>query len=264
MNKQFKKFFSVILALLIGAGVILFAWKGVSFIGGTVSTEQPGNEWKDALQVIPRNTPGATLRGSQSGTPSEAATTTTDKLARSLLVDYAVTQRGMTTTTWSDTEAEALAQNLIDKIELPRATQYTAKDLNISNDNSDAALVAYGKEVLSIIKPLSVAERVGESKVFNDALTASDVTKLQGLAPIIVEYAQIKNSLLALKTPSGIAPFHLRFTQAFADIAQDITLMQNIFTDPAQGLAAFIQYKKDIVEMGEAGKGYKNYRPATQ
>lgn len=262
MNEQFKKIFIVPFALLLGIGIILFAWKGVS-------TNKIDDQTKNALQVVspgpsPKTLGARNIYGNALGSaPLEnSATTTTDALARNLLVDYAIAQKGMTTTAWSDADAEALAENLIEKIELPKAIQYTTKDLNISSDNSDTALVVYGESVLKIMAPLSSPKRVGESTIFGSALIANDATKLQGLTAIIAEYAQIKNSLLALKTPSAVAPLHLRFIQNFANIEVSITSMQKIFSDPAQGLAGFIEYKKEIAALSATGKEFQITSPS--
>lgn len=269
MKEQSKKILSITLALLLGTGIILFAWKGDSILN--TSPQKTDADTQDAVRVVPRGTSPKTLGARNiygnpvDSAPTEgSATTTTDALARNLLVDYALTQKDMGTTVWSDADADALAKELIEKIELPKAVQYTIKDLNILDDNSDATLFTYGEGILKILSLLSASRSAGmnEVAIFTDAVNNKDAKGLEGLTPIIAKYAEIKNSLLALKTPSGIAPIHLHFVQNFANIENDITSMQKIFSDPAQGLAGLIEYKKDIAALSATGKEFQNYRPA--
>ncbi|HAT68245.1 MAG: hypothetical protein A2481_03830 [Candidatus Yonathbacteria bacterium RIFOXYC2_FULL_47_9] len=271
MKEQPKKILSITLALLLGTGIILFAWKGGSVFNLGDSTQKTNEGTRDALQVVSRGTSPKTLGarniyGNPVGSaPTEgSATTTTDALARNFLVDYALTQKGMETTVWSDADADALAKKLIEKIELPKAVQYTTKDLNILDNNSDAALVTYGEGILKILSPLSASKNagMGEVTIFGEAINNKDAKGLEGLTPIIAKYAEIKESLLALKAPSSIAPIHLHFVQNFANIENDVTSMQKIFSDPAQALAGFIEYKKDVAALSATGKEFQNYRPA--
>lgn len=261
MNGQFKKLFSIILALLLGAGVILFAWKGSSLFSSNVSVDTISNAWKDALQVVPRDSSSKTLGVKQYGAKSVAATTTTDKLSRELLVDYALLKKNSATTTMSDTETQALVQTLIDKIEVPHGVTYSLKDLAISSDNSNAAFAAYSEKISSLMQAFNSAHTVNELTLVSDALAANDAKKLTGLTAIVTAYANLDKNLLAVKTPSAIAPLHLRLVQSYSNIGATITGMQAMFSDPIRGLAALTQYKKEISALETLAGEYRDYTP---
>lgn len=261
MNPQFKKIFSIILAILVGGGIILFAWGGNTLIKGDVLNEKENGVWKDSLHVIPQGSSSKTL-GTQRGGAQSAATTTTDILARNLLVDYALLQTKSATTTISDADAQMLAQSLISKIEMPRGVVYTLKDLNISNDNSEAALATYSKSVEGAMKAFTSVHTINELTLVSSALTTKDSQKLEGLANIATQYAKLKRSLLAIKTPSDIAPLHLRLVQSYANIETMIVVMQKMFIDPMQGLAALTQYKKETTALEVLAKDYRDYTTA--
>src|SRR3989344_5842653 len=56
MNKQFKKILSVTLALIVGFGIIFFAWKSTAPAGNKVSFEPAisGDSWKGSLLAVPQ------------------------------------------------------------------------------------------------------------------------------------------------------------------------------------------------------------------
>lgn len=261
MKPQFKNLFSIILAILVGGGIILFAWGGNTLMQGDVLNKKENGAWKDSLHVISQGSSSKTL-GVQRGSTQSAATTTTDILARNLLVDYALLQTKGATTTISDADAQALAQSLINKIEMPRGTVYTLKDLSVSSDNSETALATYSKSVGDAMSTFASTHTTNELALVSSALTTKDPKKLEGLATIATQYAKLKKSLLAIKTPSNIAPLHLRLVQGYANIETMIVVMQKMFIDPMQGLAALTQYKKETTALEVLAKDYRNYATA--
>lgn len=270
MNQQSKKIFSVALALFLGMGIVFFAWRTNVSKSDKISFEPTasGDSWKDSLLIVPQASSTKTLGISnfrKSETSGEGtATTSTDVLARNLLIGYALTQKNMSTTTWSDSDALALAQSLVKDVEIPSGTQYTLKNLNTSADNSSVALTAYGKKVFALLKTSSSKSGGGEVSVFLTAVSANDSKRLAELASFVAEYATIKKSLLAVKTPSGVAPLHLRLVQNYANVESALIAMQKIFSDPVQGLAGFTEYQKEIAVLSAIGNDYKNYKPASQ
>ncbi|OHA84240.1 MAG: hypothetical protein A2937_00375 [Candidatus Yonathbacteria bacterium RIFCSPLOWO2_01_FULL_47_33b] len=261
MKPQFKKLFSIILALLVGVGIILFAWGGELFTSNSASNKHEGGEWKNALQIIPQGSSSKMLGAQRGGAQSEA-TTTTDILARNLLVDYALLQKNSATTTMSDADAQMIAQSLVSKIELPKGTVYTLRDLNISSDNSGAALATYSEKVSAAMQSFALVHTTNEIALVSSALTTKDAQKLEGLTRIAAQYATLNKNLLAIKTPSEIAPLHLRLVQSYSNIGALIIVMQKMFTDPMQGLAALIQHKKETAALEILAKEYRDYTPA--
>ncbi|MHB1118373.1 MAG: hypothetical protein ACYCZ7_02540 [Minisyncoccota bacterium] len=262
MKPRSKKIFSVILALLFGAGIILFAWKSDMLTRTNTLNEKTGNAWKDSLQVIPQEFSSKILKTQANDTHGETATTTTDRLAREVLANYALIQSTAATTTVSDAEAQVLAEALVGNIEVPRGTQYALANLTLINDNSNAALVAYSIKVSDRMQTFAAARAKNELSILTDALIAKDGKKLQELAPIAQEYEVLTKDLLAITTPSSIASLHLRLAQSYANIGATIIAMQKMFVDPVQGLVALTQYKKEIVALQALAKEYKDYVPA--
>ncbi|MBI5400555.1 MAG: hypothetical protein HZB12_00345 [Candidatus Yonathbacteria bacterium] len=267
MNQQTKKFFSIAVALAIGLTIVLFAWKGGALFGGKVSVDTKADDsWKDSLRVVPQSSSTQMLRVRNANISETKgvimATTSTSLLARDILANYALMQKNDPSAMLSDADAEALAQSLIKNVELPKATQYVLIDLNIVSDNSNAAFGVYVGKILSIMQAPSHDQGTGEVTVFLNAVSANDSKKIDGLAVFIAEYAQAKKSLLAVKTPSGIASLHLRLVQNYANIENALTAMQKVFSDPVQGLVGFAQYKKEIEAMTVIGVDYQNYKPA--
>lgn len=265
MRPQYKKIFSITLAILVGLGIIFSAWKGLMLMGTKVSTgTKPDDSWKDSLLVVPQASTTKTLSSHGSiNSDVDVATTSTDIFARKLLVNYALKQKNMSTTTWSDADAEILAQSLINDAEARQATQYTKKDLRVSNDNSATAVNHYGSKISTLFKTRSAKQNDGEATIFLNVLSTGDYNKLDELTPFIDEYATMKRSLIELKVPSDIAPLHLRLVQNFANTESALIAMQKLFSDPIQGLTGFTQYKNEIDTLIVIGNDYLNYKPAS-
>lgn len=249
MDRRFKKILSVLVAVLIGAGIIFFAWRS----GSAVHTEsslsaKSGDAWKDSLSVVPQTFSTETKGLPQVEATGIGATTTTDIVARELLTNYALAQKSnMSTTTLSDEEAQAIAQTAVDKIDLPRAKQYTEKNLNISGDNSASAISVYSKEIATLAQTFAMSQTKNDIAVaFTIPKTDGDTKRLAGIAEQIAHYEKFIRGLLALKTPSLIAQPHLHLIQKYADIQVTIEPMANIFTDPLKGLAGLAEYRQQI------------------
>jgi len=260
MDRQFKKIFSVALALIVGVGIILFAWKGGAINDNNVAFEPTiiGDTWKDSLLTIPSS---KTL-GTADGGNIIAATTTADIIARELVTNYTLVQQNRATTTLSDIDAQSIAQMMVDKIEIPKGIIYSAKDINTSNDNSGAAIANYIKSIDEIMKVFSSSRTTNEVAIFTEALSTKDETKLQGLVSIITGYKNLQKTLLAVPTPSTIAPLHLRLVQSYAKIEAAVTSMQKVLTDPMLGLAAYTQYKKEIDILRALDTEYQKHIPS--
>lgn len=262
MSGQLKKIFSIALALIVGVGIVFFAWKSgtpnnrVSF-EPTIS----GGSWKDSLLAIPGSHSLKITAGTEN-TSRPLATTTTAILAREMLLDYGLVMQSRATTTLNDTDAQALAQMLVERIQLPKGTIYSAKDLNILNDNSDAALTVYANKIGEITQAFATAHTKNELTIVTDALSSKDASKLQELKTIAGQYAGLQKSLLATPVPSIISSLHLRLAQSYANIETMVIAMQSMLSDPVLGISAFNQYKKEIDALDAIAVEYRDYTPA--
>lgn len=265
MVRQFKKFFLIILAFLFGGAFILVAVKSGNTLSTTISFTTPketDDSWKSALSVVPGNTSLTRVERGAAKVDASApyfATTTTDIISRRIILDYVAFQRGSATTTLSDTDAEAIAENLFQEVKLTPSTQYKLSDFNISSDNSDAANTAYTKDVTGMMQDFIMAHKANELDIVEESLSAKNPQKLQELIPIIAQYEHLKKSLLAVKTPSAIAPLHFRLVQGYANIQSSIVSMQKMFSDSVLGFAALAQYQNEISAIKTLGDEYKNY-----
>lgn len=257
MDQQFKKIFSVALAVIVGVGIIFFALRGIGLRDNKVSFEPMiiDGSWKDSLLTIPSSKALDVLQNNQ----IIEATTTADIIARELVANYALVQQSRATTTLSDTDAQSIAQMLVDKIDIPKGTIYSANDTRTSNDNSSAAITNYINNVSEIMQNFSLSHKTNEVVIFKESLALKDETKLQGLASIAIEYKNLQKNLLAVSTPSTMASLHLRLVQSYSNIESAVTSMQKILTDPILGLAAYTQYKKENDVLSALDTEYQSY-----
>ncbi|OIO30320.1 hypothetical protein AUJ77_03415 [Candidatus Nomurabacteria bacterium CG1_02_43_90] len=262
MHSLLKTIFSVIVAVAIGLTVVFFAWRAETLQKNNAPFEQTisGDSWKDSLLVVPVASSSKVLRETRKN--SAVATTTTDLIARELLVNYAVLQQSTGTTTLSDADAQALAQVVVQKIVLPKGVQYSTKNLTISSDNTDSAFSTYAKNVGETIQTFSSSQRINELAVVAEALSTKDSATLQKLSSSINDYRALEKKLLAISAPSAVAPLHLRLVQNYANIEASIVGMKNIVSDPVVGLASLDQYNKEMTALDSLAVEYRNYSPA--
>ncbi len=259
MSTLLKKILTVAIAIVIGFVVVFFAWRGSVLQKNNVSFEPTieGSGWKDSLLVVPMASSSKVLGEAQKN--SAVATTTTNLVARELLVNYAVLQQSTGTTTLSDADAQALAQTVAQKIELPQGAQYSTKNLTISNDNTDSAFTTYAKKVGGAIQNFSSSHKINELVLVADAIKTKDSKKLEGLSSIISSYRDLQKKLLSIPTPSTIAPLHLHLLQSYANIEVSIMGMQKMISDPVVGLASLDQYSKEMNTLEALSVEYRNY-----
>lgn len=250
MNKRYKKIFSVLFAILIGVIVILLALQEGRITFTDATSPENDNEWKDTLTVIPQVSPLKTTSASREEWGKGTATTTVDIVSRELLFGYALAQKNMSATTMSEDEALAVAQTVIEKIELPKAKQYSEKNLIIISDNSPESLAIYSKAIVALTSAFTMAQtRTDLDAVLTPPSSDGDTKRLAGISENIALYDKLIKGLLATRTPSLIAPLHLRLVQKYADIKTNIWPMAEIFTDPLKGLRALSEYQNDVDEI---------------
>lgn len=262
MSHRFKKILSFMFAFLVGTGIIFFAWntgeqkKEEFFFEPTISD----SSWKNSL--IGTYVENPQKEKTVGDTKEELPSTTTDIIARNLLVNYAILQQNSATTTISDTDAEALANALIKGIPTPKTATYTTKDLNLSSDNSEAALSVYAEKINTAIQSFLSAHTISELDVIGDALTSKESAGLEKLSVIAAQYNTLHKKLLAIPTPSTIAPLHLRLVQAYANIATSVEGMKGMLSDPILGLSILAQYKDEFNSLDKLSIEYREYTVA--
>ena len=268
--KQLKKLFPISLAIILGVAVIVVAVKGESVIlvNNPLSTSQDDidNSWKSALSVIPI---GKSIARVERGTAKLAetaiyATTTTDTIARRLILEYTAVQQGRTTPL-SDAEAETIATRLAQGIKLPPKKQYKLSDLNISEDNSDEAGTLYAKNLNTLLYAFAVANsKENALSVVAKATETKDSGVLEKLDTYIGLYQTLEKDLLSLKTPSLVATLHLRLLQSYETLRAATVGLKSVLSDPVVGFAAFAEYQKGVDALNTVAEEYRTFNPTTR
>lgn len=258
MDQRLKKIFTVLFAILVGASIIFFAWRGGSVEYKEDPSSVESNAWKDSLSVVSQADFLKTLNSSRGEDAVNTATTTLDAVSRELFINYTTAQRlNMSTTTLSDIEAKAIAQTAVDKIVLPKARQFTVKDLNISRDNSPAAIETYSKALGSITQAFAKAQiKTDIEVVFAVPKEGVDARRTSLIAEQSSHYDKFIKGVLSVKIPSLLAGPHLHLLQKYANIQVTIFPMAEIFTDSLKGLAALAEYRKEVAGLPSITEEY--------
>lgn len=250
-----QKSFPILLAILLGIGIILFAWRTVSFTGAGASFEK-GDEtevsaddsWRDALKVIPRDSL-TRLLGANAGSASSTigvATTTTDLLGRELLTSYALAQKSLGTTPMTDAQTQAISDILAGKVMTDTdLKQYAGKDIIII-PTSTSTLITYQKELSKALANFSRKNTVNELRAVAEAMDTKDATKLAPLAGTVANLHVLTDTLLAMKAPQTVAGLHLFLIQNYTLVLSGVVDMQSIIDDPVIGLRGIAKYQRGM------------------
>ena len=262
MNKQYKKIFSVLLALLVGSSVVFLAWKSGVVINNGDSSSIDNPSWKDLLSIVPQTytskTLGVTRKDIELATAD--ATTTTDVVARRLLLEYTTSQSGATTAEISDTEAQNIASALAEEVKLPQKKEYSLSDLNVSQDNSYNANLLYINTLSARLnKYVVTGQKETDLTILLSAMTTKDATTLNRLKEKVVIYQGLIKDLVAMKTPSRVASLHLRLIQDYEVLRSATVGLQSMLTDPVVGIAALAEYRAGFDDLSATEKEYRNF-----
>ncbi len=256
---KYKKGISLFLTLIFSIGIIVLAFKWDTLTENKTSFEASSlkNVWENFSDGAPQNG----IIGAQRGLKNEniGTTTVTEIMARNMLVEYALNQQGMGTTTMSDFDADVIAARLIQQASVSTEKPYSLKDLNISLENTAVTGANYANSLTTIVNVFNKAHIDNELIIVGEAIQKQNAQDLVKLESIITLYRQLEKNLLALKTPSLVASLHLRLVQNYANIRYSIEMMQGMFTDTAAGLIALSQYKGYIDELNNIAKEYANF-----
>lgn len=245
MSRRLKKILSVFFAILIGAGIIFFAWRGD--VSTYTKNEEVENttDWKSALSVVPAISPLKTLGFSRSATTGiNTATTTTGIIARDILVEYAFTQFNASSTTLSNIEIEAIAQTLAERAKSTSPVKIYAKKNLIVVPESDSSTQEYRKKVSQAFAIFEKEHSVDELSLiikFAQTKDASLLTPLSASAPL---YKNLINNLLAIPVPSPFAPFHLLLLKTYATLLSGIEDTAQMAVDPVRGMNGLTTYRE--------------------
>lgn len=261
MDKKytFKKLAPYALAITIGAGIVAVTLllKNIQQ-DEVVNNNISGNDdWISTLRVVSDNATSTHI-GTQRGLLG-ISTTTTDRIGRELLMEYALAQSQSTNTTISDKSAQAIADHLVQRSSITHETPYTSKDILLAPDTTEA-FIAYGKKINTLITTFNTQFPMNELTILTKALNSR---KEEDIAPLLIQISAYKNlekNLLSVKVPPMAADLHLRLVQNYAHVRLSVESMSRLFTDPAQSLASVPQYAKDLEALVFVAKDFAAFK----
>ncbi len=261
MEGQAKKLLSITIALLLGAGIILFAWKSGTL--GDISFSKETTTKRNPLSLSVLSQAATTKRTlgfwRDSGIARDLSSdSVTDSLAYELITNYAKIQKTGTTTVLNSAQIDAQAELLAAKAKLPPPPQYELKNLNISTDNSATAIGTYGKNINSLIVSFIASQTNSDlAIVFASPDTKDEAMRRQELAKNISHYETLKRGLLATKTPSSLSTLQLRLVQTYSNMQNGLEVMTDVFNDPMKGLGGLTQYRNAVEDLTVLADEYR-------
>lgn len=120
---------------------------------------------------------------------------------------------------------------------------YEESDLNLSSDESEEALRAYGEALGSALKPYG-QERANESQLMLEALNQKNSTPLIKLQAVKTLHETTINRLLKITVPESAATIHLKLLNNLAARSLMLGNMLQVFDQPLLALeSAQAEYK---------------------
>ncbi len=139
---------------------------------------------------------------------------------------------------------EALVQQAVDPL-------FTAKDITVAGASDTESLRFYGNALADILlkHPYTGAS---EMVVLQNALRANNPALLAELAPIENAYRAMVVDMRLLPVPEAYATEHLNLLNSYFAIANDISAMQGVFTDPILAMLRVKRYENDVFGMTQS------------
>lgn len=208
-------------------------------------TSQDDTDWQGALDAVAAAS-GVTAPQDVSQTQvsqlvSEAATPNlTDSVGKSLVINLAAASaQGLDDD--ADTQNQIIAQAAAEaSTTTPPA--YSGADLTIVADSKDT-LHVYGNAVPAALAANPDASSGQVLAAVGFATDYQDASRLQPLQQACPAYAALAADLATIPVPQSLAPLHLEAINAVATMAAACTEIEQVITDPVQGLAGLQQFE---------------------
>lgn len=194
-------------------------------------------EWKKDLSILPTSDTSALTEDQ----------TLTSQISQSLVANYlAMKQQGALDS--------ASAQNLIDQASeaalLPAQNKYTSASIIISENNSRAAIRAYGDSLGGITKINRPPVIKNEMVVFQEMLKNKDASRAAELKEIAAVYRNLAIGYSKItEVPSSYSSLHLELINGLDQVANSLNDMAGIFEDPIKSLRAIGIYKSAYINI---------------
>ncbi len=128
---------------------------------------------------------------------------------------------------------------------------YTINDLTVIKNASDAEILAYSKNLGTVIQKYSKYNLGQEITVISTSLETSDQTLQTKLVPYINAYTNIAKDTVEIAVPEKIAELHLDLINNYRGTADSLKIVGQIFSDPLlsmNGLNQYLSYSNKLVE----------------
>ena len=243
----------IVMATFLGVAIIAASLavfqltKSSGQIGGLFEKNHDKNTVSDQnLENIPNRAPWLKNNQATSTSANLNLDTHTAKLAASTL-DTLINSQSSDKVSEIDQNSDSYIKSL--------ATDdlYTVSDINISPNESQATLKAYGNRIAMIIASNAVAEGTeGEVEILAEAVNNENPAVLTKLEPIIISYEGMVDAMLKVSVPQNLINEHLYLTNSFQALANDIGGMREVVRDPVLALVRIRRYESDAIAMYEA------------
>jgi len=135
------------------------------------------------------------------------------------------------------------------KAKVKKTPQQQIVDLNVSSDNSPAAIHTYGNAFGELIVKYTKRNYRTEQEVLKDAMQSSSTEKLKDLQLPALGYKNFAEDLKALPTPSSLAKPHLSIVNGYMGMYQGLLSLQQMYIDPLEGAVGYQEYAKGVFDV---------------
>jgi len=190
--------------------------------------------------------------GGENGESGQALSQT-DKFSQELFATVAtLSQAGEIDQETIDKLSDSLAVQIASS---PIRKVYAMKEINVLLDNSVEAIKKYDKATTDLSKKYQFDANsisiLAESIINGEEIDAEKLTKLD---PIIKEGKQMINELIRIPVPSEFADLHLKLTNAFERLVENLSDIRKFENDVMPALSAVSQYENNSIALEEAIK----------
>ncbi len=253
--------FSAIISSILFAGLLIYAAQKITTPSNSIVSSAAADaslaaaraNWEETLHTIQEEAgvttptpPSETMvKGMQQAAQSSNVT---DTVARSLLVNLTnAKSQGLGDDIPTQNKLITNAVNQIKQVQ--RTNAYTQKDITIEEDTK-ASQQVYGNALALVLAAASGTEYRDTLIAIDNATSNIDPSQLKKLTAIAGRYKTLTAQLLKLPVPQTLAPFHMQLVNNFKNITDVYPALQNIISDPLQGLAGVQTYQSLTKETG--------------
>lgn len=125
----------------------------------------------------------------------------------------------------------------------PITDKYAVANLNSINDESEAGLKTYGKNIATALKPFS-QERENEALVTLRVLDNKNIAELAKLRSSITLFSTAEKELAKMPVPKSAREYHLALLNSVSRVLTALIGMSEVLNNPELGLQSAGEYQK--------------------